>query len=129
VDFARIEPQAAEHPWSGVFSDVVFVEEAGDLVGVEVLLLHLSGQIQGAVTFYEGGPGSPLSFGRPNVNGDTISFALTGSGDLGPGGYMLVHRGGQVELIATGQAAQTDTLPRKQSIMEFMSRVVEPRCV
>jgi hypothetical protein len=42
---------------------------------------------------------------------------------------MLVHRGGQVELIATGQAAQTDTLPRKQSIMEFMSRVVEPRCV
>ncbi len=128
VEFERIERQALEHPWSSFFSNVVFVEEAGDLVGTEVLLLRRSDQIQGAVTFYEGGPGSPLPFERPSVRGDTISFSLTSAAGSEQASYALVHHGSRVELIATGHAAEIDTVPQKQSIMEFMSREAKPGC-
>src|SRR5947209_5286411 len=52
---------SAEQPDHRVYSDVRYIEEAGDLVGSELELDFRSEQVQGFLRFYQGGCGTNVT--------------------------------------------------------------------
>lgn len=65
--------------FAGLYSNVKFVEEAGDLVGAELLLIPQSDGLGGILTLYEGVPGNIYALTNVQIKNRTISFAIVTS--------------------------------------------------
>lgn len=99
---------------TGLFSDMHWVEEAGDVVGTEVLISYSSG-MKGHYWAYvqvaEGSPSPPVLV-EATVSGDRVEFTLPGSKGLG-------HFVGKVTAKAlVGKFDSSEavvTLPRRKS--------------
>jgi hypothetical protein len=75
------KPPATESLPNAKFSNVEYLEDAGDLVGCELLIFHVTGRPSGIVVFYVGYWGEPIYTSLPllNVHADadrTIEFEL-----------------------------------------------------
>jgi len=67
--------------YAGVYSDVKYVQEAGDLVGTELLLIPQANNLGGSLTVYEGVPGNIYALSDVRLSGRTIQFSIvTGTG-------------------------------------------------
>jgi hypothetical protein len=62
--------------FAGVYSNVKFVPDAGDLVGEELLLIPLTSGFGGSLIFYEGVPGNIYALTDVESKNGTISFAI-----------------------------------------------------
>lgn len=62
--------------YAGLYSNVRFVEEAGDLVGAELLLVPLATGLGGSLTEYEGVPGNIYALTNVQMKDGSIAFAV-----------------------------------------------------
>lgn len=60
----------------GLYTNVKYVEDAGDLVGAELLLIPYCNGFIGAFTPYEGVPGNIYALIKPQVSGNNLQFAI-----------------------------------------------------
>ena len=68
--------------YSGVYSNVKYVEEAGDLVGTELLLIPQANSLGGSLTVYEGVPGNIYALSDVRLSGRSIQFSIVTSTGL-----------------------------------------------
>ena len=61
---------------SGMYSNVKYIEESGDLVGKEVILIQTSEGLAGILTSYEGEPSDPYALTNAEVSGKSLRFAI-----------------------------------------------------
>ncbi|PYV38608.1 MAG: hypothetical protein DMG06_25275 [Acidobacteria bacterium] len=79
-----LEPVAFQDGWSellqapsGVYSNLKYVEEGGDLLGTELVLIRRSGGAAvGLITRFEGGPDGPYLLLDTNLRGDFLRFVI-----------------------------------------------------
>ena len=62
--------------FAGLYSNVKFVEEAGDLVGAELLLIPQADGLGGILTLYEGVPGNIYALTNVQIKNRAIRFAI-----------------------------------------------------
>jgi hypothetical protein len=60
---------------TGIFSDMRYVKEAGDVVGTEIFVTYGDGEYWAQVQHAEGEPGAP-HLAKVNVQGTKVSFEL-----------------------------------------------------
>jgi hypothetical protein len=65
--------------FGGLYSNVRFVEEAGDLIGTELLLIPQADGLGGILTLYEGVPGNIYALTNVQMKDHTIAFAIVTS--------------------------------------------------
>jgi hypothetical protein len=69
---------AAQQPDHRIYSDVRYIEEAGDLLGSELELDFKGEQVQGFLRFYEGGCGTPVAVNGTHMHDQIL---LSGQSD------------------------------------------------
>lgn len=112
----------------GFYSNVRYVEEAGDLVGMELLLIPHKNSLVGSLTQYEGVPGGIHALSDVKLLGDSIEFSVIThhgiegfSGKLSSGGLI-------VKKVGSDQASAS--LPKISGWMDSLrlkSTTVAPR--
>jgi hypothetical protein len=106
------EPKARP---TGLFSDMTWVEEGGDVVGMEVLISYTPGGSEGQYWAYvqiaEGVPSPPVVV-EATVKGDRVEFTLPKSTGLGK----FVGRATNKALVGKFEGSITTVkLPRRKS--------------
>jgi hypothetical protein len=61
---------------TGIYSDLRYIEEAGDLLGTEIRISRSHGRYNASVQVAEGAPGEVITV-PVKVDGDKVSFTLT----------------------------------------------------
>lgn len=131
LDSADKTPRLLGVP-GGVYSDVTYVEEAGDLVGTEVFVGSVRDSLKFTVQWFEGSPGEIFIPSRMSVSGDTVRFRIGKPGADGTdGGYVFSQQSVETlpEAHKPGKAAEpVQKLPRTKSIAEFYKGETEGTC-
>lgn len=84
-----LEPLPSQGAWStlpqfpsGVYKNVKHIEEAGDLLGTELILIRKNESIVGLVTLYEGAPMGPYSLLELSLIDSDLRFKIRSFGKL-----------------------------------------------
>jgi hypothetical protein len=117
----------------GLFSNVHYVEEAGDVVGTEIFIGTVRGALKLAVAFVEGAPTIPFVPREFSVSADTLRFQ-TGASQTDGQKFTAVFSQREVELwpadLKAGPAGlQVERLPKSHSIDDFFQQKAEGKCV
>jgi hypothetical protein len=115
----------------GLYSDVRYIEEAGDLVGTKVFIGSVRDSLKIAVQFFEGSPGQVQTPEKLSLTSDTVWFRFGEPGHDGMD-YAVVLTPGAVELSSPdfrrGTDAGSNKLPRTQSIAGFYQGKTRGTC-
>lgn len=115
----------------GLYSDVSYVEEAGDLVGTKVFVGTVRDSLKLAVQFFEGSPGEVRTPRILSLSSDTLRFRI---GEPAPDAadYVLVFTQQGVELWPADSKRDTSPgafrIPRSKSIAEFYQENTRGTC-
>jgi hypothetical protein len=117
----------------GLFSNVHYVEEAGDVVGTEIFIGTVRGALKLAVAFVEGSPTIPFVPREFSVSADTLRFR-TGASQTDGQNFTAVFSQREVQLwpadLKAGPAGlQVERLPRSHSIDDFFQQKADGKCV
>ena len=120
VTLERMPITTARNALSGFYSNVQFVEEAGDLVGQEVILISAGNQLVGVFTSYESEI-IPFSF-YPKQVGKKVEFEIiTASGTEQFKGFISPKK---IQIRRTDADADPKSepmiLPRKKGLDDFL---------
>ncbi|MDD3313211.1 hypothetical protein [Pseudodesulfovibrio sp.] len=69
-------------PHTGTFSSLIYHEEGGDWLGIELLLVETGQGVEGALQFADGEPRPPVLV-HPRIEGERISFEYADQGQRG----------------------------------------------
>lgn len=100
---ASLDAASAPPRVTGIFSDLAYVEDSGDVLGIEVILLYSRKGYYAVFQFSEGEPSVPV-VAEVTVSGNQIEFTLppglayTGKfkGQVGPEGLTGHFESGQL---------------------------------
>jgi hypothetical protein len=105
-------PSPSADTLAGVYSSVGYVEEAGDLVGAEVVILRSGNDPSIIITKFEGTPSAPYAMADVQWFGDTVSGAY---GFPRPSRIKLVRQGNTFVL-------RSGTVLKKQGTLRELLR-------
>jgi hypothetical protein len=116
----------------GLYSDVSYIEDAGDLVGTKVFIGTARDSLKIAVQFFQGEPGQVRSPGKLSHTPDTVRFRFGEPGDDGAD-YTLAFAQRAVELWTADYKRDTAVgsdklLPRTKSTAEFYQEETRGSC-
>lgn len=117
---------------AGLYSDVHFVEEAGDMVGTEIFIGTVRGALKVAVAFVEGSRSNLFVPHEISVSADTLRFRTGVPGGQGQD-FTAVFALRAVELwpadLKGGTAGlEVEQLPRMYSTTAFFQQEAEGKC-
>jgi hypothetical protein len=108
--------------FAGLYSNVKFVEEAGDLVGAELLLIPQADGLGGIFTLYEGVPGNIYALTNVQTKNRAISFAIVTSdgiqnftGQLASDNIILRR------VVKESPESEPIALPKRKKLVESLS--------
>ena len=104
---------------SGVYSNVEYVEEGGDLIGTELVLIQRGRELEGILTKYEGAPNGSLPIRGAVTSGGKLRF--TTRGDAGIEEYSGEVTMGKPVLTLRNSAVGKVVLPRRKDLHEMFS--------
>lgn len=108
--------------FAGLYSNVKFVEQAGDLVGAEILLIPQANGLGGIFTLYEGVPGNIYSLTNVQIKNRTISFAIvTNNGVQNFIGQLSSDRIIVNRVGSERPEPEPITLPKRKDFVESLS--------
>jgi hypothetical protein len=108
--------------FAGLYSNVKFVEEAGDLIGAELLLIPQADGLGGILTFYEGVPGNIYALTNVQFKNRTISFAIvTGEGIQNFTGQLSPDNITIRKVVSKGPEPDPIALPKQKKLVDLLS--------
>jgi hypothetical protein len=103
---------------AGLYSNVKYVEEAGDLVGAELLLIPKESGLGGSLTIYEGVPGVAYALSDIQIVGRHISFEIVTSGGKRKYSGQLGPRELSIERLNTDEIVSKFRLPKRHDVSD-----------
>ena len=116
--FAMPDASAKDRPGPRIYSNVQYIEEAGDLIGVELELTISHSQVTGLLKLYEGDCANPIT-----VNGNLQGRRLHLSGTSGYFGKQEIDA-----TIVEANLEGTLSVGKTHAEKIILKRVSQPHC-
>lgn len=108
--------------FAGLYSNVRFVAEAGDLVGEELLLFPQSDGLGGILTTYEGVPGNISALTNVQTSNGAITFEVVTNEDVQKlTGQLLADKVVIKKLGNNNPQPEPITLPKRKNLKDSLS--------